>query len=170
MRTAGARGGRRAVAGLGPAESALRRDLARRGMRLTAPRRLILTVVRGTETHPTAEWVHAEVRKRLPRVSLGTVYRNLRILARQGLLAEIQQGPSARFDARVGRHHHFTCSGCGRIFDLDEPVDPRLDARVAARTGFRVSHHRVEFYGLCRTCARGPGARDAGRRRPPGAR
>jgi Fe2+ or Zn2+ uptake regulation protein len=121
-------------------------------MRLTAQRQLILTVVRDTDTHPTAEWIHAAVRRRLPRVSLATVYRNLRLLARQGLLTEIQAGPSIRFDARVQHHHHFTCGSCGRIFDLEESVDARLDARVAARTGFRVSHHRIEFYGVCGGC------------------
>ena len=92
-------------------------------MRLTAPRRLILAVVRETDSHPTAEWVHAAVRRRLPRVSLATVYRNLRRLADQGLLGEIPEGPSVRFDARVDRHHHFTCTGCSRIFDLAERVD-----------------------------------------------
>lgn len=142
--------------------SALRADLAGRGMRLTAQRRLILAAVRATDTHPTAEWIHAAVRRRRARVSLATVYRNLRLLARHGLLTEIQAGPSVRFDARVHRHHHFTCSHCGRIFDLDDPVDRRLDTRVAARTGFRVSHHRIEFYGICdgcvtRTSGRGPG-------------
>ena len=145
-----------------PADVALRADLARRGMRLTDQRRLILEVVQATDVHPTAEWVHATVRAKRPRVSLATVYRNLRLLARQGLLNEIQAGPSLRFDARVHRHHHFTCSSCGRIFDLDEPVDARLDARMSARTGFRISHHRIEFYGVCRGCtARRP-------RRPPG--
>jgi len=145
-------------------EATLRHDLARRGMRLTEPRRLILMAVRATDTHPTAEWVHAEVRKRLPRVGLGTVYRNLRLLAREGLLTEIPSGPSLRFDGRVHRHHHFTCAACGRIFDLEEPVEPRLDARVAARTGFRVSHHRIEFHGLCGRCA---SHRIRGRRRRP---
>jgi Fur family peroxide stress response transcriptional regulator len=150
------------------AEAALRQDLARRGMRLTAPRRLILAVVRGADSHPTAEWVHAEVRRRLRSVSLGTVYRNLRLLAQHGFLAEIHQGPSVRFDARVDRHHHFTCGACGRIFDLTEPVDTRLNTRVAARTGFRVSHHRIEFHGLCAGCAPGrsrPAARRQSRRR-----
>ncbi len=147
-----------------PVDLVLRRDLVRRGMRLTAPRRLILAVVRDADRHPTAEWVHAEVRRRLPRVSLATVYRNLRLLARHGLLTEIHQGPSVRFDGRVDRHHHFTCSACGRIFDLAEPVNARLDARVAARTGFRVSHHRIEFYGLCAGCLAGRGR--GGRRRP----
>jgi Fe2+ or Zn2+ uptake regulation protein len=135
------------------AEVALRSHLARRGMRLTDQRRLILAVVQATDTHPTAERVHAAVRRRIPRVSLGTVYRNLRLLARHGLLAEIAGGPTLRFDARVERHHHFTCSACGHIFDLDEPVDNRLDDRVATRTGFRVSHHRIEFYGECGRCA-----------------
>src|SRR5262249_22978446 len=97
---------------------------------------------------------------------LATVYRNLRLLAQHGLLTEILSGPSIRFDARVHRHRHFTCAACRRIFDLDEPVDARLEARVAARTGFRVSHHRIEFYGLCDGCTpqrprRSPRGREA---------
>jgi Fe2+ or Zn2+ uptake regulation protein len=132
--------------------ASVRASLARRGLRLTDQRRLILAVVQETDRHPTAEWVHAAVRQRRPRVSLATVYRNLRLLAQQGLLAEIQAGPSLRFDGRVHRHHHFTCTVCGRIFDLEEPVDARLDARVAAHTGFRVTHHRIEFYGRCAGC------------------
>jgi Fe2+ or Zn2+ uptake regulation protein len=139
-------------------------------MRLTDQRRLILAVVRETDTHPTAEWVHAAVRRRRPRVSLATVYRNLRLLARQGLLTEIHAGPSVRFDARVHRHHHFTCSGCGRIFDLEQPIDVRLDDRVAARTGFRVSHHRIDFYGLCGGCLPRVRRRPPGRRDSPGSR
>jgi Fe2+ or Zn2+ uptake regulation protein len=135
-----------------PSDAALSADLARRGMRLTEQRRLILAAVRSTDRHPTAEWVHQAVRRQRPRISLATVYRNLRLLAREGLLTEMQAGPSARFDARTLRHHHFTCTGCGRIYDLDQPVDPRLDARVAARTGFQVLHHRIEFYGVCRAC------------------
>ncbi|MGH7322470.1 MAG: Fur family transcriptional regulator [Candidatus Rokuibacteriota bacterium] len=157
----GKRGGR---FGPPPADAALRSELARRGMRLTDQRRLILTAVRATDGHPTAEWVHAEVRKWLPRVSLGTVYRNLHLLARQGLLAETHAGPSVRFDARLHRHHHFTCSACERIYDLEEPVDTRLDARVTRRTGFRVSHHRIEFFGVCGACAP-PRARRSVRRR-----
>jgi len=149
------------------AESVLRMNLARRGMRLTDQRRLILAVVQSTDAHPTAEWVHAAVRRRLPRVSLATVYRNLRLLARHGLLAEIQGGPSIRFDARAHRHHHFTCSACGRIFDLDEPLDARLDARVAAQTGFRVSHHRIDFFGVCGRCTSRPARRPPRGRRAP---
>jgi Fe2+ or Zn2+ uptake regulation protein len=110
------------------------------------------------------------VRKRLPRIGLGTVYRNLRLLAREGLLAEIHAGPSSRFDARREPHHHFTCGVCGRIYDLEEPVDTRLDARVSSRTGFRVSHHRIEFYGVCGACAAPRAGREESRRAGPARR
>src|ERR1700716_2832227 len=102
--------------------------LRARGLRLTGPRRLVLQVVRGTEAHPAAEWVHRVVRRRLPRVSLGTVYRNLRLLVAEGLAAEIP-GPHARFDANMEAHHHFTCVRCGRIVDASgPPPEPQAEA------------------------------------------
>ena len=129
--------------------------LRARGLRLTGPRRVVLEVLRGTESHPTAEWVHRVVRRRLPRVSLGTVYRNLRLLVAEGLVAEIQ-GPHARFDANVTAHHHFTCVRCRRILDVDGPLaEPHAEAlrgRISARTGFAITHQRIEFFGRCPQC------------------
>jgi Fur family peroxide stress response transcriptional regulator len=125
------------------------------GLRLTGPRRVLLEVVRGTKSHPTAEAVHRMVRRRLPRVSLGTVYRNLRLLVAQGLVKELP-GPHARFDGNTSEHHHFTCLRCGRIVDVDgpltEPHSRALCSRVAAQGGFSVTHHRIEFYGRCAGC------------------
>jgi Fe2+ or Zn2+ uptake regulation protein len=139
------------------------------GLRLTGPRRVVLEVVRGTESHPTAEAVHRMVRRRLPRVSLGTVYRNLRLLVAQGLVKELP-GPHARFDGNLTEHHHFTCLGCGRISDVQgpttEPHSRALCGRVAAQSGFRVTHHRIEFYGRCPDCQR-RGSRKAFRGRRP---
>ena len=129
--------------------------LRARGLRLTGPRRVIFEVLRGTETHPTAEWLHRLVRRRLPRVSLGTVYRNLRLLVAEGLASEIP-GPHARFDANMAAHHHFTCVRCGRIVDVDGPLaEPQAEAlrvRIAARTGLNITHHRIEFFGRCPEC------------------
>ncbi len=130
------------------------------GFRLTGPRRVILDVVQGTDIHPTAEWVYRQVRRRLPRVSLGTVYRNLRLLVEEGLVTELpgtsggHAGESrlARFDGNSRVHHHFTCSECGRIQDLTEPVNRSLERRMTARTGLSISHHRIEFYGRCPAC------------------
>jgi Fe2+ or Zn2+ uptake regulation protein len=129
--------------------------LRARGLRLTGPRRMILEVLRGTESHPTAEGVHRIVRRRLPRVSLGTVYRNLRLLVAEGLAAE-SPGPHARFDANMAGHHHFTCVPCGRIVDVDGPLaEPQAEAlrvRIAARTGLNITHQRIEFFGRCPQC------------------
>lgn len=148
-------------------------SLRTRGLRLTGPRRIVLEVVRGTEAHPTAESVHRMVRRRLPRVSLGTVYRNLRLLVAEGLVHELP-GPHARFDGNLERHHHFTCTGCGRIVDVDGPLcDPStraVSARVAALTGLTITHHRIEFFGRCPACRptparRGPDRSPRGRSR-----
>ena len=127
------------------------------GLRLTGPRRLVLEVVRGSNAHPTAEAVHRMVRSRLPRVSLGTVYRNLRLLVDQGLVKELP-GPHTRFDCNLSEHHHFTCLACGRIADVAGPLTERhtraLMSRVASSGGFSVTHHRIELYGRCAACRR----------------
>jgi Fur family transcriptional regulator, peroxide stress response regulator len=142
--------------------------LRARGLRLTGPRRVVLDVVRATESHPTAEWVHRKVRRRLPRVSLGTVYRNLRLLVAERLVKELP-GPHARFDGNLSEHHHFTCLGCGRIIDVPGPATEShsraLCGRVAAQGGFSVTHHRIEFYGRCLECQRRAGRKPAGRGR-----
>jgi Fur family peroxide stress response transcriptional regulator len=151
-------------AGTESAEIALRG----RGFRLTVPRRAVLEVVRGIMTHPTAEEVHRLVIRRAPRVSLATVYRNLRLLVDAGLLGELP-GPRARFDANIRAHHHFTCHRCGRIADVEasvaEPHSRALSRRVEARTGLTITDHRIDFFGRCRECQAKRRARP-GRRRP----
>ena len=128
--------------------------LRARGLRLTQPRRLILDVVRATDTHPSAYAVYRQVRRRLPRVSLGTVYRNLRRLAAEGLLLERAGADGLRFDGNTAHHDHFTCLRCRRVFDVPAAKASRACDRVAADTGFEVLEHRVEFYGLCAACRR----------------
>jgi len=121
--------------------------------------------VRATDAHPSAEAVHRMVRRRLHRVSLGTVYRNLRLLVAEGLLRDLP-GPHARFDGNTTDHHHFTCLECGVIVDVAGPVaEPHSRAlcrRVATQGGFTVVHHRIEFSGRCASCrAASPRARRA---------
>jgi len=127
-------------------------NLRPQGRRVTDQRRLILEAVRGTDAHPTAEWVYRKVRRRRPRISLGTVYRNLKLLAEQGLIREMDSRGFGRYDGNLARHHHFTCQVCGRISDLAEPVDLGVDRRVTSRTGLEIWHHRIEFYGRCAAC------------------
>jgi len=123
-----------------------------RGLRNTRARRIILETVRATDVHPTAEWVFERARRDLPRVSLGTVYRNLRLLVREGLLAERADAGGSRFDGNLSEHQHFTCVACGRVFDLRAPVRRTVPLRVASQTGFEVLRHRIEFFGRCADC------------------
>jgi Fe2+ or Zn2+ uptake regulation protein len=139
--------------------------LRARGKRLTQPRRIILDTVRASDAHPSAAAVYRQVRRRLPRVSLATVYRNLRTLAAEGLLAERADLGGMRFDGNIAPHDHFTCVACGRIYDVPPLGASRARARVAARTGFEVLTQRIEFYGRCGACRRA-----AGRIRPPARR
>ena len=128
--------------------------LRARGLRLTEPRRLILEAVRATDTHPSAWMVYRKVRRRLPRVSLATVYRNLRRLAAEGFLVERAGADGLRFDGNTGHHDHFTCVACRRVFDVPAANGAGARQRVAVRTGFEVLDHRIEFYGLCAGCRR----------------
>ena len=126
--------------------------LRARGLRFTEPRRLILETVRATDEHPSAPMVYRRVRRRLPRVSLATVYRNLRRLAAEGFLRERAGADGLRFDGNTAHHDHFTCLACRRVFDVPAAKGAGARHRVAARTGFEVLDHRVEFYGLCARC------------------
>ncbi len=128
--------------------------LRARGLRLTRQRRIILEVVRATDAHPTAALVYRRVRRRLPRLSLATVYRNLRTLAAEGFLTERADPSGVRFDGNAAPHDHFTCVACGRIYDVAARADAAVRARVATRTGFEVLNHRTEFYGRCGACRR----------------
>jgi len=122
-------------------------------MRKTRQKEAILEVLRGTTSHPTADWVYKEARKEIPNISLGTVYRNLRLLCQNGEILELVLcGSLSRFDARSDNHYHFRCEKCGQVFDVDEPVNAEMDKIAARRTGFRLIYHRLECYGLCLEC------------------
>jgi Fe2+ or Zn2+ uptake regulation protein len=103
--------------------------------------------------HPTAEWVYRQARRSLPRISLGTVYRNLKKLAAEGLIREIHAGgQGARFDGNTGRHYHIRCLGCGRVNDLPISVDTRLEEEAGRAMNYRILGHQVEVHGLCPLC------------------
>ena len=121
--------------------------------RETKQREAILRVLRNTKAHPTADRIYEEVKKEIPNISKGTVYRNLQVLQEDGAVTELNlNGTLSRFEAKQDSHYHFRCEQCGRVFDVDEPVNNELDERVAKRTGFKVSHHQLEFRGLCKDC------------------
>ena len=125
-------------------------------LRRTEQREVILRVLRTTNSHPTVDRIYDEVRKEIPHISLGTVYRNLKLLQEGGKILEIDlSGAFSRFDGNPENHYHFRCEKCGRVFDVDEPVSKELDERVARKMDFAVLYHRIEFRGLCKECQKG---------------
>ncbi|MBI4519025.1 MAG: transcriptional repressor [Deltaproteobacteria bacterium] len=110
-------------------------------------------VVREAHDHPTAEEVHHRVQRQVPRVSLGTVYRNLQKLAAEGRVQTVQLARrSTRFDGMVAAHEHFVCEHCGDITDL--PVTTRSVAQPPplSRAGYAVNRSALTYYGTCPSC------------------
>lgn len=88
-----------------------------------------------------------------PNLSMGTVYRNLAVLIEQGEIEKIDFGSTFdRFDGTIGEHYHFICENCGKIVDIDIPVDRELNNKVRRSTPYDVNRHRIEFYGMCDEC------------------
>lgn len=122
-------------------------------LRMTKQRQIILDELRAVTSHPTADDMYDLVRRRLPKVSLGTVYRNLETLAESGLVQKIDVGGTKkRFDGNVGVHHHVRCTACGRVDDLHISTDGDLDEIAAVMTGYAILRHRLEFIGICAQC------------------
>ena len=122
-------------------------------MRTSRQREAILRVLRSTVCHPTADWVYGEVKREIPGISLGTVYRNLRLLTETGEVRSYEStGGVSRYDGCAAPHYHFRCERCGALIDIEEPVNEDLDRRVAVRTGLHIRCHVLEFRGLCGGC------------------
>ena len=120
--------------------------------RFSYQRERIYQAVEESREHPTAEMVYQQLKLEMPRLSMGTVYRNLQQMAREGRLVELD-GPMARFDAVTRPHTHFRCQTCGAVLDLETvPYDPALDQAAAVR-GYQVTGHSLIFTGACPRCA-----------------
>lgn len=122
-------------------------------MRLTKQRKLILDRLRDSKSHPTATEVFDEVRAELPNISLGTVYRNLDILSKQGFIRKIETcGDQKRFDAVTGNHLHVICSRCGKVQDVEGEFDLDVDKLADIDSDFTITGIRFEILGVCPAC------------------
>ena len=113
----------------------------------------IIRTLRNTTSHPSAEWIYEQVKKEIPDIGLATVYRNLRLLKKAGEVVEMHtSNDTARFDGNTNNHYHFYCDRCGKVLDLDEPIDNSIETRIANKTGLKVTRHCIELGGLCLDC------------------
>jgi len=130
-------------------EQELERQLASKGYRLTLPRKLVLESLRAAPCHADANWVYDQVRKQLPGVSLGTIYRTLNVLVEAGLIRMLHCGDRhARYDAHLQPHDHAICQDCGALVE----AEIFRGQGTAKATGFAIWGHHLDFYGLCPAC------------------
>jgi Fur family peroxide stress response transcriptional regulator len=136
--------------------------LSNRKTRMSKQRKVILQVLERSAGHPTADDIYHEVRKEIPHISLGTVYRNLEILSSSGKIRIVQLGGSQmHFDTCLEEHAHIRCLKCERIDDL--PFDPFVppEGEIQKRTGYRIVGRCVEFTGICPDCQQQEGGEAA---------
>jgi len=123
------------------------------GNKRSRQREHIYHVLKHTREHPTAEWIFEQVRADMPKISLGTVYRNLHLLAKQGKVRELDFGEGTkRYDAFLGQHYHFVCEVCGTVRDLEVPPLADVNERIQTLVPERIHSHRLDFYGTCSEC------------------
>jgi Fur family peroxide stress response transcriptional regulator len=131
-----------------------RRRCREQGLAFTFQRQVIYEAVLESRGHPTPELIYEQVRQRIPSVSLGTIYKNLKTFLDFGVLREVTlHHGSLRLESNMTPHHHLVCSSCKAIFDIEESaVEPVQLPKTGLPAGFSISQYRVEFVGVCRTC------------------
>jgi Fur family transcriptional regulator, ferric uptake regulator len=127
--------------------------LAKSKLKMTKQRKVIVEELKELKTHPTATSLYELVRKRLPKISLGTVYRNLDLLAEAGIIQKLETaGTQKRFDGTVGNHYHVRCVQCGQVDDIPLPLFGEIEELLGGLGNYKILSHRLEFQGICPSC------------------
>lgn len=122
-------------------------------IRITPQRFGILEYLVDHDSHPTADEIYQALSDRFPSMSVATVYNNLRLFTKIGFVKEMNFGDaSSRFDFTTTHHYHAICQNCGKVEDVYYPGLEDVEEVTEELTGFKVSSHRLEIYGLCQEC------------------
>jgi Fur family ferric uptake transcriptional regulator len=122
-------------------------------LRKTPQREIIREILNEKNIHPTADEVFRIVRERLPRISLGTIYRNLELMSEQGLIKVTGQGGiQRRYEGNMKEHYHLKCVSCGRLEDAPVETISFPDDSLREKSDFKILGHNLEFLGLCPEC------------------
>lgn len=122
-------------------------------LKYSRQREAIKDYLSSTTSHPTADIVYTSVKQEFPNISLGTVYRNLNLLATIGEAIKITTPDGAdRFDATTAQHYHFYCRECGAVIDMDMNPMSELDQHASSHFGGTIETHTVLFSGICEKC------------------
>jgi Fur family transcriptional regulator, peroxide stress response regulator len=121
--------------------------------RKSAQREKIFEIIKNTTSHPTASNIFDEAKKHITKVSLGNVYRNIKILVEEGRVSSLNFGNGVEhFDAIVSRHYHFVCENCNKIIDFDVPILGDIEKTAQKISNHAIKGHVINFYGICEDC------------------
>lgn len=119
-------------------------------MRYSRQRELITEIIKGRKDHPTADMIYESARELEPNISLGTVYRNLKLLSDEQVIITLETvNKKLHYDGDISRHSHFICENCGKIIDLFKPAET---PRELKEMGLKVSGEKCIYYGQCNDC------------------
>ena len=122
-------------------------------LKYSKQRAMIKEFLQGRKDHPTAEVVYNNIREIYPKISLGTVYRNLILLSDIGEISRFRVGDGCdHFDYDTREHNHFFCDCCKRVVDIEMEDISRIDEIAAKSFPGKISGHRLYFYGICQDC------------------
>ncbi len=122
--------------------------------RLTSQKQFILDYLKSVKTHPSADKVYSAVRKKLPRISRGTVYRVLDNFKDKGKVQAIPAKGVSHFDGDTSSHAHFICQKCNRIYDIFDVCSKCSILRNKRLKVGRINHYKIYFYGICKNCSK----------------
>ncbi|MCI9233870.1 MAG: transcriptional repressor [Bacilli bacterium] len=121
-------------------------------MKYSDRRECIYQRIKNSYDHPTAEKIYEDVRKTIPNISLGTVYRNLNQLVEEGYIRKITNlDENAHYD-KIDMHAHMRCSSCERILDLEKHFIPDIAEYVEEKSGNKILSQEILLTGICKEC------------------
>jgi len=122
--------------------------------RNTNQRQVIINYLQRSLSHPTAEQIFKAVRRTLPHISLGTVYRNLKVLEENGEISSLtyHTNNSTRYESRTDNHYHFICQKCDKVVEVELDEFVAIEKQVARRHKLLIDQHQLFFFGLCVDC------------------
>lgn len=122
-------------------------------MRYSKQSEEVLNTVLNSNNHPNAKEIYELVKLKIPNVSLGTVYRNLNTLAKEGLIRKIElDDGNDRFDKTLCQHNHLKCTTCGKVIDIAPKLDQKEIKEIESKTGFKITDSSFNINGICEKC------------------
>jgi len=141
---------------MGELKKTFKKFLAKKGLKSTQQRDLILEAFLASPSHLSTEELYLKIRKKHPSIGYATVYRTLKLFAESGIAVERNFGDKqTRYEVLSAEEHHdhLVCTVCAAIIEFEDPEIERLQENVAGRHGFKVLNHSLELYGICASCS-----------------